>query len=92
MKRVWKFNIGVTTALIIRMPKGAQILTVQNQYGQASLWALVDPNEAHELRRIEVYETGEEITDGMGSNLVYISTVKFGGGDLVYHFFERIGI
>ena len=92
MKKVWKFALTVDGLQKLVMPKGAQILTVQNQYGLPCLWALVDMNERDEIRYIEVYGTGHEINDGMGSDRVYITTVQFGGGDLAWHFFEYTGI
>lgn len=49
----------------VTMPKGAQVLSVHNQRGNVSLWAMVDTEQYEdELRVFQVYYTGEEFRGG----------------------------
>jgi hypothetical protein len=88
-KTIWKFEIG-TNKIIIEMPKGAEILTIQTQYNVPCIWAMVDPNAEKELRHFEIFETGHEIYFDMGVERKYINSFQLLGGDLVFHVFERI--
>lgn len=88
-KQIWKFIVTPDGAPI-KMPKGAEILTVQSQGEQACVWALVDPNNEMEERYFEVYGTGHNIHYDMGINRKYINTFQLKGGSLVFHLFERV--
>jgi len=83
MKEIWKWSLGPET--IIEIPVGAKILTVQEQYGEPKLWALIDPTAAKESRRFLVYGTGHKITEENG---IYIGTFQLDNGYLVFHAFE----
>jgi hypothetical protein len=69
----------------IYMPAGAQILSVGVQNDLPMIWALVDPQQPPELRKILTFETGQEIFEEPG---VFIGTYILHGGALVYHVFE----
>ncbi len=70
----------------ISMPKGAQILSIQFQRGEITMWTLVnDTCEHNEIRTFESYGTGEDIKDP--HELLYISTIQ--EGHFVWHIFER---
>ncbi len=43
-KNIFKYTLHLNDSIKIKMPVGAEILTVQLQYGKPQLWALVDPN------------------------------------------------
>lgn len=88
-KQIWKFQLKITDKQFIHMPIGAEILTVQSQYGQPCLWALVNPDELKEERCIETFGTGHPVPVGMGGSRKYISTYQMAGGALVFHVFER---
>ena len=60
MTVIWKFQIGVADALLVPMPKGAKLLTVQVKNGATCLWALVDPKAPKASRKISTYGTGHE--------------------------------
>jgi hypothetical protein len=87
-KTVHKFVIedGLDTA--ISMPKGAEILSVQNQNGNIAIWALVIPSNEPEQRCFEIYGTGHPMHCDMGIERNFIGTVQIGG--LVFHVFERV--
>lgn len=86
-KEIWKFNIGPGQGPTV-MPKGAQILCVQNQREKACIWALIDPNETEEEKRyFWIIGTGHGFAYDEDKH-VYIGTFQLDGGLLVYHVFE----
>jgi len=88
-KRIWKFEIKPYD-LAVKIPKGAEILTVQTQNGNPYIWALVCPENEKEERYFEIYATGDEIQSDGGINRKYINTFQLESGSLVFHLFERI--
>lgn len=87
-KTIWKFAFQISDEIIIDMPKGAEILTLQTQHGIAFLWALVDPNAEKERRFFDLYGTGHPID--MSIDRYYVGTFQVAGGDLVFHLFGRM--
>lgn len=87
---IWKYPILTTDWQEIHIPRGADILTVQVQHGDACLWARVNPAQPPESRMIEVFGTGHEIHKDMGVERRYIGTYQLANGDLVFHVFERL--
>lgn len=102
MLAIWKFPLLITDRQSLRMPGGAQVLTVQFQREKLCLWALVDVNSPSEMRTFEVIGTGNEIhpeSDGEVRN--YICSVqeeRVGPGSVlasvrvnfVWHIFELL--
>lgn len=88
MKTIFKYQLKVTDAQLLFLPKGAEILTVQVQNNIPCLWALIDPNEiAKEQHYIETYGTGTPIN--IEAEKRYIATYQLAGGMLVWHVFEN---
>lgn len=87
IKKIFKYPIPVADAFEISLPENAQILTVQAQFEDACLWALVDPEARTEIRILRIFGTGHPV-DGPINNLKYISTFQLNGGQLVFHVFE----
>lgn len=84
-RRVYKYPLSVVQRQCITLPKGAQILRVDNVEG-FHLWALVDPEAETELRCIEMFKTGQEVA---GRNLHYLGTCKIEiGQELCLYVFE----
>jgi hypothetical protein len=86
-RRVWRFRVPVADATTLEMPKGAEVLTVQLQRGEPTLWAACDPEVATETRHFRWVGTGHPF-DGPA---LYVGTVQFSGGSLVFHLFEIMG-
>lgn len=86
MGQVWKFTLQPTSVQGVEMPKGASILSAQEQRGAVNLWAHVDPAAGLETRSILMIGTGQEIDAGVLGP--YIGTVQVNQGDLVLHLFE----
>lgn len=90
MKAVLKYPVKVTDEQFIEMPKGAEILTVQTQFGKPQMWALVDKDEERkEMRAIAIVGTGHEHEDSFWEGMAYICTFQMLEGGLIWHVFER---
>ena len=89
-KTIWKFEIQITYKQHIKMPKGAEILSVQVQNGIPYLWALVDPDAEIEERCIEVFGIGNPIQQFSDTQRKYVGTFQMHFGKLVWHLFERL--
>ena len=70
----------------IEMPRGAEILHAGNQFEHICLWAVVDPSEKNEKRRIGVIATGQHFDD---AGAEYLGTVHLQGDSLIFHVFEQ---
>ena len=90
VKSIFKFNLETTDSQTVIMPKGAEILTIQNQHEDAELWALVDSNAPLEERIIEIFGTGHPVHCDMGVERKYIATYQLSGGNYIFHAFERL--
>lgn len=82
-KTIWKYTLDLAGSQTIRMPRGAEILSVAVQANEFRLWALCDPEAPIEPRVILVHGTGHPITDSLGR---HIGTVI--DGSFVWHVFE----
>lgn len=87
MKTIWKFRFKIVSPLRISMPKGAEVLTVQNQDGAGCLWAVVNPENELESRYFEIFGTGQAMYEDMAVERKYIAT--FQQPPYVWHVFER---
>lgn len=84
--KIWKFTLSITDTQKLRMPKGAKVLTVQNQRGNPVLWAMVDDTAPFETRTFATYGTGITIPgDEIGQ---YVGTYQSREGEWVFHVFE----
>lgn len=85
MKReVWKFPVEVTGNGKVRMPSGAQVLSVGCQAGWPEvvlIWAEVDPEAPDETREFVIVGTGRPLPKDRGA---HIGTVQTQEG-LVWH-------
>jgi hypothetical protein len=91
IKKVFKYEIHQPQdEITLPMPKGAEILTVQEQKGTVCVWALVNPENETERRLFRMAGTGHPIHYDMGINYKYINTFQLFEGDLVFHLFEII--
>jgi hypothetical protein len=84
-KTIWKYPLSVTERQRIQMPQGAEILTIQTQAEQPCIWVIVDPEQPKEIRYLETFETGQEITDAPRK---YLGSYQLKEGKFVFHVFE----
>lgn len=85
--RIWKWALDVVDRQSISMPAGAQILTVQTQYGVPQLWALCDTTLPLTPRIFHIYGTGNVIRHSVAAGW-YVGTFQLSDGALVFHVFE----
>lgn len=88
MKQIWKYDLAIAGIQDIKMPEGAEVLTVQVQRGVACIWALITPELKQVVRQFTVVGTGHDIASQFEMN--YIGTFQINGGDLVFHVFELL--
>jgi hypothetical protein len=60
-RRVFKYPIYIADRLTVGMPKGAEILTVQVQFDNPQIWALVEPDNPMETRAFCIVGTGNPV-------------------------------
>lgn len=92
MKTIWKFQIRITDVQEIEMPKGAEVLTVQEMSGHVYLWAIVGEHSGETENRIfHIYGTGNPMPDidRLSQARKYIGTVQQ-AEFYVWHVFEVI--
>lgn len=88
-KTIWKFPLKTVGVQTIQMPLFSEILTVQEQFNEPMMWALVDPEQSERVpRTFEMVGTGH----GMHDNYVrkYIGTYQMDAGNYVFHVFELL--
>lgn len=88
MKKIYRYKFEVTCKIVIEMPVGTEILTVQTKRGSPCIWALIDPETTNlEKRHFYIFGTGHEINHDV-NQLHYIGPFQIYDGDLVFHLFE----
>lgn len=83
---IWKYELEVLDIQFIDVPIGGTILSVANQSDRVMLWAMVNPTNPKEKRRIEIYGTGHNI-EPTPADRTFIGTVLV--APYVWHVFER---
>jgi hypothetical protein len=86
---VWKYALPFSgpDQFCLRMPAGAQPLTVQVQRGEPHIWALVDPNQPDTEIWFRIAGTGHPIEDRIER---YLGTFQFADGALIFHVFQIV--
>lgn len=88
MKRIWKYEVPVTDRPSLQLSLGAKLLHFGvDQYGDVTLWILIDDEQAVEERNFRIYGTGRPIPEEDLQSLGYIGTAMTPAG-LVWHLFE----
>lgn len=91
MKRIFKYDLKIADYQEIKMPIGAEVLSVQLQDGDLKIWAIVDPEKEVEVRHFEIYGTGHELSNNGPRK--FLGTVQQNTYMcMVWHVFEYIGV
>lgn len=86
MRTIWKYELPISDKVSVPMPRGAQVLSVAEQYGKLCVWALVSTTQEKEPQRFGIYGTGLPAEDaGAG---YFLGTVVMPNG-LVWHVFRE---
>ena len=84
--RIWKYKLEITGLQKIEMPKGSEVLSVDNQNGRLCLWAKGDINKPKEVRHFEIFGTGDLMPSLINLKHTFIGTVQI--PPFVWHVFE----
>jgi len=84
MQRIYKYPIPVQDEVVIELPKGSEILTIQMQKAEPCMWVLCNPEAIKVRRFFYLYGTGMEVKEGLN----YLGTFQMLNGGLVFHLFE----
>ena len=85
MKTIYKYPLSEA----VQMPKGAKILTAQDQGGQIFIWAEVDSHaRTDKTREFLIIGTGQELPNL--DNWQYVATVQ--QGIFVWHIYAEINL
>ncbi len=87
MKVVHKFPVALAggSGSGIEMPRGARLLHFDAQGDELFLWALVDPNEAMDVRTFFIVGTGHTLPE---LRYRHVGSCLMRGGGLEWHLFE----
>lgn len=83
---IYKYELLTQGEQLVQMPRGARLMSIQNQAGKTVCWAIVNPDEAKVARRFLGFTTGGELPNGDPGK--YIATVMYNGGSFVLHWFD----
>tara|TARA_R110000796_G_scaffold248884_1_gene376175 strand:- start:158 stop:424 length:267 start_codon:yes stop_codon:yes gene_type:complete len=83
MERIFKYPVPVTDFFTLELPTNYRILTVQIQYGDPYLWAVVNDEYSNTEALFKLYGTGSPIDDH-GER--YVGTFQL--RSLVFHLFH----
>lgn len=93
-KVIYRYPLDITSAQAVKVPLGAEVLTVQMQAGTLQMWVLVDQDvidlALEEYKTIGVFGTGHSMPDECKKS-TYINTFQIGDsvlGGLVFHAFD----
>lgn len=86
MKKIFKYELAIKEKQEVELPIGANIIRVDDVDGKFWLWAIVDVGEdvETEIRYIEFYKTGQEITTDL-KRLTYLGFCKL-------HIMQELGL
>ncbi len=73
MRVIFKYSLSISDQVLLYLPEGAEVLSVQGQEDQLVLWAIVDPSQNVEPRSFSVYGTGNPF---QSDNARYIGTAQ----------------
>ena len=88
MKRIYKYVLGIVDSQELSLPLGSKVLSVEEQYGNIVLYALVDTEWSElEIYSVIIHGTGHQANDI--ENYCFLGTVKLADGQLIFHVFYR---
>ena len=87
MLTIHKYTFEPSGEITLRMPKGAQVLSFQNQNDTPTIWAMANSEAEKVDINFMIFGTGHKIPDE--PHLLYIGTAQFYNGRLVWHLFKR---
>lgn len=90
MHKIYKYQLAILEKQVIKLPKDAQIIRVEDVEGKIYLWAICDTEAELENRYLCCYKTGMTI-DREINDLSYLGFAKlYIIQELGLYFFEEI--
>lgn len=87
-RSIYKYPISIDDTQTLTLPKGAEILSVINQYETPCIYAMVDTETKEtEEYAIEGYGTGHSIRHD--DSYKFLGTVAMMDGNFIYHLFYK---
>ena len=83
MNTIWKFKLAWAGKTLLSLSPNANILDVQMQDGEITMWVQLNPDESTTHRKFKILPTGYEFEPFAGKHL---GTVQ--DGDCVWHAYE----
>lgn len=83
MSQIFKYPLSLESTQVIQLPIGAKILTVKEQDGVPTVWAIVDQTETLVDVQVKIVATGEQFELEPWR---YMNTLVMANG-LVWHIF-----
>lgn len=83
--KIFKYTIKVSERYELEIPNGGEILSIQNQYDEITIWVMVNEAASKEVRTFAVFGAGHPVDFGCSPS-VFIGTVQIDG--LAWHVFE----
>ena len=78
MRIVWKYALAMADTQLVNLPNGAEILSVQDQRGTLTIWAMVDPDEKRiSPMTIEIIPTGVPVQPAKRKHLATVQQMPF---------------
>lgn len=90
MRKVFKYELAIEDYVEIKMPMGAQVLSVGVQNDMPVLWALVNPDIPEMAYKFRLTGTGHEIDEKEASSMKFVGTCIMLGGSFVLHVFQVV--
>lgn len=89
-RRIHKYAIQppYLPRVLVDMPAGAKVLSVQMELDMPWIWAVVDPEAPDVQRAFWLVRTGDKWPDE--SRARYLTTLLIGAGVLTLHVFEEL--
>jgi hypothetical protein len=88
MRTIWKYEVPILGCFSLELPAGAELLTVQVQFGVPCIWVIVDPEKPLIEMQFRLFGTGHEINPKMGE-LTHVGSFMMLDGMLVWHLFVK---
>lgn len=87
MKKIYKYELKITSKQSLRLPADYSILAVAEQNGKLCAWICVNPDlPATKMLNLHIFGTDHPIDQDM--NLLHIDTILMTSG-LVWHIFQE---
>ena len=86
MKTLYKYKVVIDDEQIIKMPEESEILSVQCQFGEPCIWAIVETDNEMVSRKFGLVGTGHPCERLNGGK--YIGSFQMHNGSLVFHLFD----